>query len=686
MQILTNDFKVLLVDQFYYSLCLCSNTTYHLVGGKPEAFTSNTIPTPSQSVFESSHNVYDEMMFGKVVRKEDVAYMIRNIPWTSGEAYDVYDDLDDDLSTKDFYVVADQTDGSYGVFKCLYKKPTGNPTVVNKPNINQTSPTDQIYITGDGYHWKYMFTIDASTYNKFATSAYVPIVEDTDVTNNAVDGAIDAIQIERVGANYNNYASGTIREAAVGGNTLRFNLDADSVKQIYTYDILYTGNGTFSEGDTIDIDVPGANTVSAEIYRTGPGTISIVPNGNTESITQATVSSSNTITLTANSVTADVVQIRPENIPNLSIDDDFYKNASIYIRSGAGAGQIRTITSYTVSDNDRFINIDEAFSVLPNSSSTYSILPRIIIQGDGTGAEAIPVIDTTANSISDVQIINRGSGYTYANTTITGNTGVVDANGAVIQANSAVLRSTITPEGGHGSDVISELYATNIGISIDFANSEVRDDVSYSKIALVRNILHNNVQLTLDSLQAGDYAVGEIINQEDPSTSSGIRKARGEVASIDTANNVLTLTNVFGDFESSTNNEIFGLSSNTHASVSDINRDISTFNNQITLTITTTSGTFEVGDTVTQAQENNTAEGYVISANSTSLDIVNVFGEFSASGNTISGSESSATGVISDVSERNIIDNSGSVVYIENTDEITRSSTSTERIKIIVKF
>lgn len=681
-EIITNDLKHLIVDQLYFSLCTCSQTTYHMVGAEPTEF-SIPVPAPVDSVYETTYNIHDKMLFGKVVNPDDVSYMIPNVPWEAGAKYDYYDDKDGDLKDKNFFVVADQDDGSYAVFKCLYKTPFTDPVTVNKPNVNQTSPEDDIYITGDGYHWKYMFTIPSATYTKFATANYVPFVEDVDVTANAVAGSIDAILIENAGVQYNNYASGRIRESAVDGNTLRFSLDSDTQLELNTYDVIYTSNSanTFSEGDTVNITVPGANTVQGEVFKTGPSTISFALTANTESITEATVVSSNgyiQVESTDETITSSVVRIRRENVPTLSTNDNFYKDATIYLRAGLGAGQTKKITAYDSNGNDRIITVDTAFDTLPDTSTTFSITPTIDITGDGTtNAVAIPIIDTTANSIVDIQILNRGEGYTFAETTVVGNTGIIDANGDVVFADEASIRATITPELGHGSDIVEELFGTNLGISVKFANNEVLPDISYNTVALVRNLLQNDIELTLDSYSAGTFEVGEVVDQANT-------KASGEISSLNNDSGTITLTNVFGDFEAS-NNSIIGLTSNTSGSIASINRSTDIFNNTVTLTITPITGSFVAGETITQTNTDSTA--YVVSANATSLVISNLMNNFTTNiTDNITGGTSSARAFVNAVTDSKVVDNSGDVIYIENTQQIDRSSDSSETVKLIIKF
>jgi hypothetical protein len=150
--------------------------------------------------------------------------MIRNVSWTSGTVYDMYDDTVPNLETKNFFVVSPEST-NYHVFKCLNNN-TRSPST-SQPLFSETSADDETYITNDGYQWKYMFSVNASTYSKFATSEYIPVVPNANVTANAVVGSINSIVITNAGSQYNSYATGNIKESAIGGNTLFYGLSSD---------------------------------------------------------------------------------------------------------------------------------------------------------------------------------------------------------------------------------------------------------------------------------------------------------------------------------------------------------------------------------------------------------------------------------------------------------------------------
>ena len=236
-KLITNYFRLHNVRQFIESISEPANTIYYVFGGKPSQYTlgDNSIDPPVASIENLYTNVYDEMVFAKQILSSDVKSMCDKYMWTTQTVYDMYDSQDPDLENKNFFVVSAEA-GSYYIFKCLYNNDGGIST--SQPLFSATSADDPYYETADGYVWKYLYKIDSSTYNKFSTDLYVPIVEDANVTSNAVSGSIDIIKIESGGINYNNYLSGSFTAADIryGGNPLKHRLssgDASSIEDFY---------------------------------------------------------------------------------------------------------------------------------------------------------------------------------------------------------------------------------------------------------------------------------------------------------------------------------------------------------------------------------------------------------------------------------------------------------------------
>jgi hypothetical protein len=103
----------------------------------------------------------------------------------------------------------------------------------------------------------------------------------------------------------------------------------------------------------------------------------------------------------------------------------------------------------------------------------------VSILGDGVGATATAVC--SGGSVTKINIVNPGSGYTWTDVVITGNTG----------ATGAVARAIMSPLGGHGSNAIDELNANSIvfytSISRD-KNQGIEINNDYRKVGLVRNL------------------------------------------------------------------------------------------------------------------------------------------------------------------------------------------------------
>lgn len=222
MKLITNYFKLSNARQFIDSVG-SANSVFYMFVGKHTPFTNDSIPpTPYETVKDTVIDVYENMLYGKHITSSDVAQMVNRYNWTSGTKYAKYAHDDNTLSTKKYFVVALNA-GSYDVFKCLDNN--GGVASTVQPSRLQTSADDDFYFTSDGYQWKFMYTIDQATMDKFATVTHIPVVANNAVSGNAASGAIEVISVVKGGARYNSYTSGTFQAISVGGNTLIHTID-----------------------------------------------------------------------------------------------------------------------------------------------------------------------------------------------------------------------------------------------------------------------------------------------------------------------------------------------------------------------------------------------------------------------------------------------------------------------------
>lgn len=204
--IVTSKFRIHNAEQFVEAFSEVANTIMYLFIGKSTAFPDdNAPPTPVNSTANIEFTPWREMYGAKRVNTSDVTHAIERYDWISGTVYDYYDDQDTNLLDDDFYVMTDE----YNVYKCLWN--AGGTASTSKPTGKSTTE----FIAGDGYVWKYMYTVSTSNALKFLTNDYIPVqtlVSDDgsdqfDVQTAAVDGAIHIVEVTNGGSGYTDPAN-----------------------------------------------------------------------------------------------------------------------------------------------------------------------------------------------------------------------------------------------------------------------------------------------------------------------------------------------------------------------------------------------------------------------------------------------------------------------------------------------
>ena len=138
--------------------------------------------------------------------------------------------------------------------------------------------------------------------------------------------------------------------------------------------------------------------------------------------------------------------------------------------STIGAGEITTINIYNTGNN----YVDD---------TGLGISTTIGITGDGTGATAVAVI--AANTLSRILVTNKGSNYTYATATISPNLNFTGSGAEIIPE--------ISPIGGHGYNLVSELCCKRIMVTFEFnltENNTIPTSIDFRQIGLVINPIY----------------------------------------------------------------------------------------------------------------------------------------------------------------------------------------------------
>jgi hypothetical protein len=166
-----------------------------------------------------------------------------------------------------------------------------------------------------------------------------------------------------------------------------------------------------------------------------------------------------------------------KNIVDLSNDpDDFgytegFQKASIIINFSIGDIDSKQ-------SNVELLAVDGAIQVIEVDVAGNGYPPEtvITITGDGTGCTAEAVI--VSGQIDKIIVTNPGSGYTYAQ--------AIAEGGGV----NSVLRPIISPKGGHGKDVISELYAKTLMLVSRLSlekNQQIEMTNDFRQVTILKN-------------------------------------------------------------------------------------------------------------------------------------------------------------------------------------------------------
>lgn len=196
-------------------------------------------------------------------------------------------------------------------------------------------------------------------------------------------------------------------------------------------------------------------------------------------------------------------------LSDLSTSSNYYNNN--YVVYFSETGKVGTIKTYTVSGNTVTIELCEIYP--DNGTETnietgdiYSILPKVNIVGNGYGAVAIPVFDNSI--LTDISIINGGTGYNVA-------------NAYLLSGPTTNISVVVPPDGGYGFDIINELKPRHLMIRKEFKFSNIEENTSryFGLGASIRQYgIIKNIQSNEESVVPLNYEVYEMTMLVQPTT------------------------------------------------------------------------------------------------------------------------------------------------------------------------
>jgi hypothetical protein len=286
--IVTDQFRILNAGNFVDSVTNTSNSYYVFVGlanptasgfGKSSSWDTDT-PNPIDN-FDYQGFVGDNMSFGKKITSSNVRRVVRRIDWTRGTRYEMYrhDYSINNLSpiTKsarlydsNYYVM----NSEYKVYICVDNGSSGISTTGNasldEPTFTDLEPSSA-GVSGDGYVWKYLFTVTPSDIIKFDSTEYITVPNDWSTSTNAQiaavrdngDSSVNENQIKKIYIDNRGlgYSQGTHEVDILGdGSGGKAVLDVDSSGRI-TSAAVSSGGKDYSFG-IVDLGSINSNSTT----------------------------------------------------------------------------------------------------------------------------------------------------------------------------------------------------------------------------------------------------------------------------------------------------------------------------------------------------------------------------------------------------------------------------------------
>ena len=300
--IITDQIRILNAGNFIAGVSNSSNSYYSFIGlTNPADYQTDwdeDPPSPKDN-FDQENDYWNTMVALKKINTDDARRVVPKINWSSGTTYDMYRH---DYSRSNTAVVSGSTslylatyfvmNSDFRVYICLQNgidpdNPSGRPSL-DEPTFTDLEPRSA-GTSGDGYVWKYLYTIKPSDVAKFESTDYMPVPNDwataadnEAVRDNAVDGSIKIVTVTNKGVGLGT-ANSTYTSVPIkgDGSGAECTITIDGNQQVSSVTVSNQGSGyTFGNIDleaggvptgttrpSFDVIIPPQGGHGADIYR-----------------------------------------------------------------------------------------------------------------------------------------------------------------------------------------------------------------------------------------------------------------------------------------------------------------------------------------------------------------------------------------------------------------------------------
>ncbi len=461
-----------------------SKDNYYMFFGKTDSWgltgddNNDTFPPIGRDTTNDTFSAYRNSIGAKRIKQIDAMHIIPKNTWETGLIWDEYDpDIElfrkdkpqyEDINVnsnwpKKFFVMTNE----YNVYECISNN-GGEISTIQPSGINVN-----VIMTEDGYRWKFLYKIPEDLY-RFITNDYIPVryIESLDATDLETDVR----------------TQWKVQKESVDGRV-----------------------------EHIDVITHGTAFVRSVPYCATQTQIGRVEYGTSDPLVDAPGSG-----ITGGDVRAELVlNVHPKAHSTV---DHKYAGYSVVIMTGGGAGQVRHITGYVAETRTLLLDrywIESLNAGEEAAHSTYSIVPKCDIRGDGHEIEAVAklysVEDLDIEIAGEYQILERmdmisgGYGYTTGTAELYPR-GQVNDTPAV----SPEIKLMVAPKNGHGANAVKELGSDKIMIVVTFAQDE-NDDFTITNDFRMIGMIKNPIISSGGASGDGAYT-GKVAGTEQPIT------------------------------------------------------------------------------------------------------------------------------------------------------------------------
>jgi len=227
------------------------------------------IPNPADNLV-NEYSLWREAMAAVKLTAADVKVCTVRNNWSSGTRYDMYrHDIgsSNPTSTGKFnlsdsnMIVYDADSGR--VYKCLFNGSGGIYTTGVVSTVRPTTIDEEPQVTGDGYIWKYLFTVPAGEAD-FITANYIPVPTTSSVSS--ING-IDVIVVDDAGDGYQQQPTVTIYGDGTGATAAA----VTSTNKVVSITVLTPGSGYTWAKVVISGGLPSSNADATAIIAPSGG-------------------------------------------------------------------------------------------------------------------------------------------------------------------------------------------------------------------------------------------------------------------------------------------------------------------------------------------------------------------------------------------------------------------------------